>query len=525
MSDSFPHRDEVWSRLDADWQVIVIGGGITGAGIFQQCARAGLRTLLVEAHDFASGTSSRSSKLVHGGLRYLNNWQFGMTFSAVRERQRLLDESHGLVRPLPFLFPLFEGGPPAWWVGLGLTIFDLFGLQWRHRRLKPSEVVLRCPPLREWGLKGAYLYQDAQVDDARLVLRVIQEGLRAGGTALNYAPVRGLLRTPAGTVHGVRLADTLNQDRRGLELRADLVINASGPWADQLRAELGRPSRLRPLRGSHLVFPRQRFAIDLAVTVIHPHDRRPLFAIPWEGMTLFGTTDLDLKGPIRTNVGIQPGEREYLYAALDHAFPDQKLRPDDAVSSFAGVRSVIGTGAGNPSQESREHAIWPESDLLTVTGGKLTTFHKMAVEALGAVSGELSLPTPSRRREPLFEPPAKRNPCPGDLDRAGWKRLRGRFGPLAGQAAGCAAPDEHQTIDDLPTRWVELRWAARAEAVAHLEDLLLRRTRLGLQLEKGAQNLLPQIRAIVQPELGWPDERWEKEERAYTRLWSRCYAP
>lgn len=525
MMDGFPTRARAWSRLNDGWQVIVIGGGITGAGIFQQCARAGLRTLLVEAHDFASGTSSRSSKLVHGGLRYLNNLQFAMTFSAVRERQLLLDESHGLVKPLPFLFPLFEEGPPTWMVGLGLTIFDLMAFQWQHRQLSAEAAVQSCPPLRARGLKSAYLYQDAQVDDARLVLRVIQEGLQAGGTALNYVGVERLLRGTDGAVNGARLTDGLDPDSRHMEVTADLVINATGVWADGLRADVDRPARLRPLRGSHLVFPRERFELDLAVTVIHPHDRRPLFAIPWEGVTLFGTTDLDLTGPIRTNLGIRQVEKDYLFAALKHTFPDLKLRPEDAVSSFAGIRSVIGTGAPDPSEESREHAIWDESGLLTVTGGKLTTFRKMAIEALDSFRGKLTTATRSAGQGPLFEPPPLRNPRPDDLDHTGWARLRSRFGRWAERVAACAGEGECQPVGDLPTRWVEVRWAARAEAVVHLEDLLLRRTRLGLQMAQGARALLPKIRSIAQPELGWSDERWKQEVGAYTRVWSNFHAP
>ncbi|MDX1600491.1 MAG: glycerol-3-phosphate dehydrogenase/oxidase [Anaerolineales bacterium] len=519
------NRGDSWSRLSEPHRLVIIGGGITGAGIFWQAALAGLQPLLLEAHDFASGTSSRSSKLVHGGLRYLRNLQFATTWHAVRERDRLLHGSGDLVRSLPFMFPLYEGQDPLWLLGMGLALFDLFALNWQHERFDPQQALQACPPLRSGGLKGAYRYYDAQADDARLVLRIIQEGLRAGGSALNYAPVERILRGPQGKTTGVRVRDALDPDQAGRDIEAAFVVNATGAWADQLRGQIDREPRLRPLRGSHLVFPRARFPLEMAITVLHPDDQRPLFAIPWEGVTLFGTTDLDLQGPMTKDLAMTDRERDYLFAALDHGFPQLSLDVGDALSSFAGVRSVIDSGAEDPSDESREHAIWDEQGLVTVTGGKLTTFRLMARETLHFIHGrsEVDINLPSN--EQTFESAPEKNPAPLRLDLSGWARLKGRFGPLAEQVVDCAREGELQRIRELPTRWVELRWAARAEAACHLEDLLLRRTRLGLQLPRGAQALLPHIRSIVQPELGWSDRRWEQEQEDYRQLWQRYYAP
>ncbi|MDX1601303.1 MAG: glycerol-3-phosphate dehydrogenase/oxidase, partial [Anaerolineales bacterium] len=518
-------RDNSWSALREPQRLVIIGGGITGAGIFWQAALAGLQPLLLEAHDFASGTSSRSSKLVHGGLRYLRNLQFATTWHAVRERERLLRGSGDLVRPLPFMFPLYEGQDPLWLLGLGLTLFDLFALNWQHERFDPQQVLEGCPPLRSEGLKGGYRYHDAQADDARLVLRIIQAGLRAGGHAMNYAPVERILRGPQGKVAGVTVKDMLARGQPSRDVDAAIVVNATGAWADQLRDQVDREPRLRPLRGSHLVFPRSRFPLEMAITVLHPDDQRPLFAIPWQGVTLFGTTDLDLQGPMATDLAITDRERDYLFAALEHGFPRLALDAEDALSSFAGVRSVIDSGAEDPSDESREHAIWHEQGLVTVTGGKLTTFRLMARETLRAIQArhEMDISLPSD--EQTFESAPDENPAPLRLDPAGWARLQGRFGPLAEQVVECAHEGELERIQELPTRWVELRWAARAEAACHLEDLLLRRTRLGLQLPRGAHALAPRIRTIVQPELGWSDHRWEQEQEAYRQLWARYYAP
>lgn len=525
MMTGFPARDQTWSQLAQDHQVIVIGGGITGAGVFLLAARAGLKPLLLEGHDFASGTSSRSSKLVHGGLRYLRNGQLATTFHAVRERERLLEESAGLVKRLPFLFPVFKGDMPVWELGLGLAMFDLIAWNWQHQRLSPQAALEAVPALRERGLQGAYRYHDALTDDSRLVLRVIQGGIQAGGSALNYAVAGELLRRPGGRVQGVVVQDQVEPNRDPVELRCPLVINASGAWADEVRARIARPARLRPLRGSHLVFPRERLPLEMAVTVLHPHDQRPLFAIPWEGVTLFGTTDLDLGGRQTTNLRMSESEREYLDAALDYGFPSLGLQPQAAVSSYAGVRSVISSGARDPSKESREHAIWLEDGLLTVTGGKLTTFRLMAQQVLSKASPLLEVPIRPAGIDSSFKNLPRGEAPPGSLDRSGWDRLRARYGPLAGQVAGCSQAGELDCIAGLPTRWVELRWAARSEACLHLEDMMLRRTRLGLQLPEGGRALLPTVRGIVQADLGWSDRRWNEEERAYRRLWERYYAP
>lgn len=378
-------RDRVWSALDQKWDLIVVGGGITGAGILREAARAGLRALLVEEKDFASGTSSRSSKLVHGGLRYLKNGEIKLTLESVRERERLLKEGRGLITQLGFLLPNFAGDrPPAWVFGAGLVVYDLLALKWGHRRYDALDMRELSPALRETGLLGGYRYFDAQTDDARLVLRVIREAVRGGGAALNYARVESLLRSRSGRVRGVVLRDQApGGEGRAREIQAPVVINAAGAWADGLRRQEGG-RRLRRLRGSHLVFPAKRFPLRRAVSFLHPKDRRPVFALPWESVTLFGTTDVDHDQSLDAEPAIGAAEADYLMAGLAYAFPSLALAPDDAQAAFAGVRPVVDTGKADPSKESREHVLWNEDGLLTVTGGKLTTFRLMAHDALEA---------------------------------------------------------------------------------------------------------------------------------------------
>ncbi len=529
-------RDRVWSELDRPWDLIVIGGGITGAGILREAARAGLRALLVEAHDFASGTSSRSSKLVHGGLRYLKQGEIKLTFESVRERERLLREGRGLVTQLGFLLPNFVGDrPPPWVFGLGLTLYDLLALQWTHRHYDALDMRELCPPLNENILRGGYRYFDAETDDARLVLRVIREAVREGrssssrgSAALNYARVESLLRQQSGQVCGVVVRDQVGQ--RAAEVRASVVISATGAWADDLRAHLGERGtsplggrRLRQLRGSHLMFPAHRLPLRRAVSFLHPADRRPVFAVPWEGVILFGTTDVDHAAPLEADTAIGASEVEYLLDALRHAFPSLELGPPDVLATLSGVRLVVDTGQANPSKESREHVIWNESGLLTVTGGKLTTFRLMAHDALEAVRACLpGHPRLDARPRMLAEPPA--SGLSAYLDPATRLRLLGRYGADMPELIAAVAPGDLESIGGSVALWAELRWAARAEGVVHLDDLLLRRVRLGLLLPNGGLDYLDRIRAIAQPELGWDDEQWEREAAAYADLWRRFYS-
>ena len=522
-------RESVWAGLDTAWDVIIIGGGITGAGILREAANAGLRALLVEQHDFGSGTSSRSSKLVHGGLRYLKNAQVTLTLESVRERELLLRQGRGLVSPLGFLMANFKGDPlPGWVFGAGLIFYDLLAMKWGHRHYDAYDLRELCPSLTDAGLQGGYRFFDAQTDDARLVLRVIQEACAGGGVALNYARVTGLLRRSSGDVCGVLLEDQVPGSTQPVaEVRATLVINASGAWADELRSQVGGRGRLRRLRGSHLVFPHARLPLTRAVNLLHPQDGRPVFAFPWEGVTLLGTTDVDHGPHLQTDPAISPEEAEYLLAAVQRAFPCLELTLADVQATFSGIRPVIDTGKANPSKESREHVLWCENGLLTVAGGKLTTFRRMARAALKAACRRVPAWSDRvarlRQHDQVLKSPPSEFSLSEDLNRAAQLRLFGRFGAQAPAAVAAAGPGELALIPGTLVRWFELRWAARGEAAVHLDDLLLRRVRLGLLLPHGGLEIIARIRSIVQPELGWDDRRWEQELAHYTELWNRCY--
>jgi glycerol-3-phosphate dehydrogenase len=514
-------RNIIWSEIDQEWDLIIVGGGITGAGILREATRIGLHALLIEQRDFAWGTSSRSSKLVHGGLRYLKEGKIMLTRASVREREQLLREGPGLIEPLDFLLATYDGDSPGRITyGAGLTIYDLLALRWSHRYYSAQDFRLMAGNLSVEGLEGGYRYGDAQTDDARLVLRVIREAVAAGGTAVNYVKAEKLLRDDDGLVTGLQLKNLENGQIA--DVQTPLVINATGAWADRLRQQLGADAKIRPLRGSHLIFPKWRLPVSQAVSFLHPIDGRPVFLFPWEGVTLVGTTDVDYDSPLDEEPGITGGEVAYLMAAVEARYPMLGIDLDDIISTFAGVRPVIGSGKENPSEESRDHVIWEEDGLLTVTGGKLTTFRLVALEVLGKVRRVTDLPE-ANRDMPMLDAVDIELANVKDLAKPVQRRLLGRYGADAPALLATAQPGEIEPIPGTPILWAELRWAARAEGVVHLDDLLLRRVRLGLMVQHGARSHLSRIRSICQAELGWDDAHWEAEEEAYLAIWDCCY--
>lgn len=514
-------RASDWARLQPSYDLLVVGGGITGAGIALEASRAGLSVLLVEQGDFASGTSSRSSKLVHGGLRYLAEGNVKLTWEAVRERDRLLAEAPGLVEPIGFLFALHQGDHPGRaLVGTGLVVYDLIARGGRHARLTREEFLLRAPHAGAEGLEGGFAYTDATTDDARLVLRVLFGAVAEGAQALNYVRCEGLLRV-GGEVAGAVLRDLVSGKER--QVRATAVVNATGAWADRLRGEVGGRPRIRPLRGSHLLFPAWRFPAAQAVTFRHPRDGRPLFAYPWEGLTLLGTTDLDHPAPLDEEPSIAAAESEYLIEGARAAFPSLSLSARDAVSSFAGVRPVVGTGKERPSEESRDHVLWEEAGLLTVTGGKLTTFRLIALDALRLLQKRPGALCRIGSDARVFRAAgAGASSLPG-LGAGVARRLAGRHGRAAETIVSQARPGELEPIPGTPYLWAELRQAARAEKVVRLDDLLLRRVRAGLLLPDGGASLLARVGEICRAELAWDDERWLMEVHGYLARWRANY--
>ena len=515
-------RDKIWQSIESPWDIIIIGGGITGAGILREATRLGLHALLVDQRDFGWGTSSRSSKLVHGGFRYLKEGKIMLTRDSVHEREQLLHEGPGLIDPLGFLLTVYKGDfPGRWTFEMGLTVYDLLALRWDHTYYSPQDFRMLAPHINQDELQGGFRFGDAQTDDARLTLRVIREAVADGATAINYVKAEKLV-IDQEDVKGVVLIDKLLGNEAKVYGRA--VINATGVWADGLRSQAGVSSHLRPLRGSHLIFPNWRLPVAQAVSFLHPFDQRPVFIFPWEKVTLVGTTDVDHLDSLEIEPMISPNEVAYLMAAVEHQFPSLGIMLEDIVSTYAGIRPVIGSSKHDPSEELRGHAIWEENGLYTVTGGKLTTFRLIALDVLKAIRHRLpEMPEPQHDM-PVLNQIDQQLPGCNDLHDACRRRLLGRYGSDALTVVKTAQAGEMDSIPGTDTLWVELRWAARSEGVCHLEDLLLRRTRLGLLLPQGGEFILPVVKQICSVELHWNDNRWQQEVAGYRSLIACCYS-
>ncbi len=512
---------ELNQASDQNWDLLIIGGGICGAGILREAARAGVKALLIEQSDFAAGTSSKSSKLVHGGLRYLKTGQWRLTLESVRERERLLRESSGLVRMQGFITAVYRGRKPGWWLlKLGLWVYDFMARKRRFYGLDPGEMRLVAPHLREENLRGGFWYPDAQTDDARLTLRVLSEALARGARAINYLRATDLI-LQNNVVVGARA-----QDQAGggsFEIRARLVVNAAGAWCDRLRLQVGGQPKLRPLRGSHLIFEYTDVPAAQAITLFHPEDGRPVFVVPWEGKVLVGTTDLDHRTDLDTEPHCTKEEAEYLLRALRYLMPARNVELGQAIGAWAGVRPVISSGMNvDPSNESREHALWDEKGLLTVTGGKLTTYRTTALQVLEAARAKIPQLGELNANAPILD---EVHPLPHPaLTQSQVQRLYGRYGAEAEKLLAEASAEDLQPIPNTPYLWAELAWSAQHEAVVHLQDLLLRRLRIGLLVRAGGAALLPRVHALCQPKLGWDDVRWQREERDYLAVWRAHYS-
>ena len=519
-------REAVWRELvegGAPWDVVVVGGGVAGAGVLREAVRAGLRALLLEARDFAWGTSSRSSKLVHGGLRYLQQGQWRVTRESVRERDRLMREAPGLVEPVRFLRAVYRAERRRRWLYEAFfTAYDLLGAQQSHGYHGANEMRRLAPQIASAELMGGFSYVDARTDDSRLVLRLLREAARAGGRALSYAPVESLIQE-RGAVAGVRVRDA--ETGRTAEVRARSVVNATGAATDVLRGEVASRAMMRPLRGSHLVFAAERLPLEHAIVWRHHADGRNVCAVPWEGATVVGTTDVDHDAPASAEPRASAAETAYLLSGTAAHFPSLGLGPNDIVATWAGVRPVVAGGHADPTRESRESQVVEERGLISVAGGKLTTFRPTAVQAVACLRARLPAQRSAATADRAFDDvPAGAADHPA-LDAAARQRLAGRHGHDAAGLLATAHDGELELIPGTLARWAELRWAARAEGVTHLDDLMLRRTRLGVLLPEGGAALLPRVREICQPELGWSGERWADEEAAYRALWRESYAP
>lgn len=514
-------RELAWETINHSdtWDLIVAGGGITGAGIAREAARRGLKVLLVERQDFSWGTSSRSSKMVHGGLRYIAQGDVQTTMHSVRERERLMSEAPGLVDLMAYMMPHYRGRFPGPFVfGLLLRVYDFLAGKRYRKFLNIRETIARFPYLRRNRLLGATEFADAVTDDSRLVMRVLHEARHDGAELINYVGVTKSEQNDDGVV--ITLTDSITGAE--YQVKSRCLVNATGVWVNALREQQGVTHTIRPARGSHIVVERERLPVDVSFTVLHPQDKRPIFVYPWEGRTVIGTTDLDHPTPGNDEAGITQKELNYLMELADYQFPSAGLNVRDVISSWSGVRPLVSAGASNSSKESRDHTVWSDGRLISVSGGKLTTFRLIALDVLKAASKWLPQTGPTDDSAPVFTQHATATNIPG-LSAHILRRLRGFYG------ADCDRLIEYSSMDDLTVVpgtemvWAELSWCAAHEAVVHLDDLLLRRTRLGLLVPKGGLTHEARLKSLIQPQLDWSDERWTQEVERYRKIWERFY--
>ncbi|MGB2140671.1 MAG: glycerol-3-phosphate dehydrogenase/oxidase, partial [Psychrobacter sp.] len=524
------------------WDMLIIGGGITGAGIAREAARRGLAVLLIEQKDFAWGTSSRSSKMVHGGLRYIASGDYKTTLLSVRERERMLTEAGGLVNEMHYVMPHYKGKfPPPWIFNTLLRVYDKIAGKRYFKYFKKDAFLRLNPNIKQDKFLGASQFSDAITDDSRLVMRVLDEAIHDGAHAINYLKAESLITNEQCLVVGATLKDTASKDKdQTYKVHAKVVVSATGAWADTLRMQAREQTeqsfnkQIRPSRGSHLVVSQERLPTSQAYTFLHPADKRAVFVFPWENRTVLGTTDLDHPPLNDEEVGITSAEVDYLLAATNSLFDDTDLNREDVISTWAGVRPLIAdSGDGkrvSPSKEKRDHSVWLDNNLVTVSGGKLTTFRLIALDVLAKCQEVLDLDDSATQNlntnsDQVFNNPtpthAKFVTLPADLQ----QRLQGFYGLQLDTLLELAHEEDLAYVTDSNTIWAEIRFAARFEQVIHLDDLLLRRTRLGLILPHGAMTPLisARLKQICQQELGWDEQKWQQEVARYSELWQRYY--
>ncbi|MBE2314668.1 glycerol-3-phosphate dehydrogenase/oxidase [Solirubrobacter sp. CPCC 204708] len=524
-----PRADAVASLTREPFDVLVIGGGITGAGVALDAATRGYSVALVERNDYAGGTSSRSSKLVHGGLRYLQNFDLGLVREALLERQINVNLAPWLTKPLPLIVPAFEGQRLDRIVGLGLNAYDVMSVDrirrrrrrddsdWspaRHRIIPGEEVAQLLPALEGRAPTSGYLFYDCQTDDSRLVLTVLAEAERFGVVAANRVEVLELLED-GGRAIGARVRDA--EAGEELEIRASTIVNATGVWADRLRpAELHDEAEvpvIRPSRGTHIIVDGDRLPMT-AGAIVPAGAGRTIFVLPWLGQTLIGTTDTDHSGDV---VHVRPTEEDvdYLLDAVNGFFATS-LTPDDLAGAYAGVRPLISTGDRGKSVDiSRKAELYETSSgMITITGGKLTTWRRMAKQTVDRIVERDG----SDARCITHELPLGMAVEPDDLAAPEWAReqLAGRYGHVAHDVL--AAGPAERIVDGRPDLLAEVVYAARREQARTLADVLLRRTRLGLTAARAlTAPVLERVAGVLGDELGWDETRRARELDAFAQ--------
>ncbi len=529
--------------IDGEFDLLIVGAGITGAGAARDAARRGLRVVVVDQDDVASGTSSRSSKLVHGGLRYLEQGEVSLVFEAVAERRVLQQIAPHLVSPLPFLLPVYKNSRRGMFtINVGMWLYDglsLFRSPKMHESLSRKQVMKVEPSLRIDGLRGAPVYYDCATDDARLTLETLLDAVKAGAVVRTHTKVTRLERDN-GLVSGAVVTDRLTGEEH--IIRARVVLNATGPWSDRTCALTGDASapRLRPTKGIHLVVNAERLNVNHAIVGMHPSDGRVFFTIPWGEQTYIGTTDTDFDGD-PGQVYANTDDVDYVLAAANEHFPDVELNRDDVISTWAGVRPLVGEETSeDESSVSREHVIRVGADgLVTIAGGKLTTYRRMGAEVIDRVVDVLR-----GTGYPLVGLRAAEtdiNPLPGAV---GWPegeedvvltdrvldaadgRLSETTASLLAETYGMRGIDiaahvktEPGLAEPLvlgrPEIAAQVVWGVERELAVTVSDIMIRRTQLYYRDVRQGLDAIEATVDLMRPRLGWSKKDADRSASEY----------
>ena len=511
-------RQEMLERLDrrtTPWDIVVIGGGATGVGIAVDAASRGYEVVLLEQHDFGKGTSSRSTKLVHGGVRYLEQGNIALVMEALKERGLLRQNAPHLVGNLAFVVPNYD-----WWeapfYGLGLKVYNALAGKYgfgSSEILSRDETLKRLPTIRTEGLRGGVIYYDGQFDDARLLINLAETAAEQGATILNYVRVDGITKNADGFVDGVVASD--RESGKQWTIGGRVIINATGPFADSVRrlAEADVQAMIAPSQGIHLVFHQSFLSSESAIMVPHTSDGRVMFAIPWHGHTLVGTTDTPIDVPTLEPKPME-AEIEFILETAGRYLLKAPTR-DDILSVFTGIRPLVKSGEGKLTAAlSRDHTIhFDASGLLTTTGGKWTTYRNMAEHTVDQAADFARL--------------AERPCSTRTLNVHGFHASAERFGALRMYGADAIAIQELMRATpslaeplhpDLPYTGAEVVWAARHEMARSVEDVLARRTRALFLNARAAETMAPQVARLLAGELDWDERRQSSDVAAFAAV-------
>jgi len=515
------------------FDVLVIGGGITGAGVARDAALRGLSVALVEKDDFASGTSSKTSRMVHGGLRYVAQLQLGVVAESCTERDKLRRLAPRLVWPTPFTVPVYQGAKSSLAkFRIGLWLYDLlsrFRCYKRHRMLRPEQVIAAEPMINPERLAGGALYYDCRTNDARLTLAVIQAAQEHGALVANHVEVRGLVKKE-GKVSGAEVVD--HDTGVSFTARARVVVNATGVWSDQIRQmdDPDAPKMMYPSRGSHIVLSRRQLDVRNAVTFYGADGQRARFALEWGDTCIVGTTDPEHAGDL-DQVSASAQEVDELLTAVNEAFSGPNLTRDDVISTYAGVRPLVLEEGKSAYQVSRAHKIVAsDAGLVTIAGGKLTTYRKMAEETVDRVVAKLQAEFGVRTKQGCqtahfsltnvdlkseLAGLVERYP---QLDRAVLAHLALAYGPAAPTVLAFAEGDAgmgRRIVPGLPYIWAEVPYAVQHEMAITLDDLLIRRTQIIYEDRGQGLECAADVANVMARHLGWDPAEVERQLEHY----------